>query len=177
MIVVLMGVSGSGKTTVGELLAARLGWPFYDGDDFHPPANIEKMSRGIPLTDEDREGWLAALTRLIRDQLSRDVSGIVACSALKQAYRDRLCVDPAQVNFIYLKGDYDLILARMHTRQGHYMKAEMLASQFAALEEPRRVLTLDAARPPEKIVDLIISSILQGQEKDGLTQRNGSGNR
>ncbi len=155
MIIVVMGVSGCGKTTIGQQLADRMGWPFFDGDAFHPPANIDKMSRGIPLTDEDRAGWLAAIADRMRELIAANQSGAFACSALKQKYRDQLSIDPA-VRFVYLKGSYDLIWSRMQQRAGHYMKASMLASQFAALEEPHDALTLDIARPPAELVEAII---------------------
>jgi gluconokinase len=156
MIVIVMGVSGCGKTTVGRLLSEQLGWPFYDGDDYHSPANIEKMSHGIPLTDEDRRGWLATLTVMIRASLAKGHPAIFACSALKQDYRQELCVDPRAVRFVYLKGSYELILGRMVQRPGHYMKPDMLASQFAALEEPEQALTVEISLPPEEIVSQIM---------------------
>ncbi len=148
MIIVIMGVSGCGKTTIGQQLADRLGWPFFDGDAFHPPANIDKMSRGIPLDDEDRAGWLAAIADRMRELLAVGQSGVFACSALKQKYRDQLHVSD-QVKFVYLRGDYDLIWSRMQQRPGHYMKPNMLASQFEALEEPHDALTLDIEQPPD----------------------------
>jgi gluconokinase len=156
MIIVVMGVSGCGKTTVGQQLADRLGWPFFDGDAFHPPANINKMSRGIPLTDEDRWDWLAAIAHRMQELIAANQSGVFACSALKQKYRDQLSID-SNVRFVYLKGSYDLIWSRMQARTHHYMKPEMLASQFAALEEPRDALALDIARPPEELVEAIIA--------------------
>lgn len=155
MFLIVMGVSGCGKSTIGKSLAEDLGWPFYDGDDFHPTENVAKMSQGIPLTDADRAGWLAALARLIRGSLQKGQSGVLACSALKQKYRDELTVDPNQVKFIYLKGDYALIKARMEARPGHYMKPGMLDSQFAALEEPTDALTVDIRQTPQEILSLI----------------------
>lgn len=155
MFLIVMGVSGCGKSTIGKSLAEDLGWPFYDGDDFHPAENVAKMSQGIPLTDADRAGWLAALARLIRGSLQKGQSGVLACSALKQKYRDELTVDPNQVKFIYLKGDYALIKARMEARPGHYMKPGMLDSQFAALEEPTDALTVDIRQTPQEILSLI----------------------
>jgi len=155
MIVILIGVSGSGKTTIGQLLAEDLSWQFYEGDDFHPQANIDKMRQGTPLTDADRAPWLAALNRLIRDLVREGRSAVVACSALKQTYRDRLLKDTRDVRVIYLKGDYDLIRKRLQERRGHFMKANLLASQFDALEEPERVLAVDTAQEPETVVSLI----------------------
>ena len=155
MIIILMGVSGSGKTTIGQMLAKQLGWSFYDGDDFHPRANIEKMAHDIPLTDEDRAAWLAALAQLIRGLEKDRRPGIIACSALKQSYRQRLQPQGADVRFVYLKGSYELILQRMQARHGHYMKPEMLKSQFATLQEPQGVPAVDIGQTPEAIVKQI----------------------
>ena len=163
MIIVIMGVSGCGKTTIGQQLADRLGWPFFDGDAFHPPANIDKMSRGIPLNDDDRWGWLAAIADRMRALIAVDQSGVFACSALKQKYRDQLHVSD-QVKFVYLRGDYDVIWSRMQQRPGHYMKPNMLASQFEALEEPRDALTLDIGQPPDQMVEHIIQTLIGQQE-------------
>jgi gluconokinase len=155
MFLIVMGVSGCGKSTIGKSLAEDVGWPFYDGDDFHPAENVTKMSQGIPLTDADRADWLAALARLIRDSLQKGQPGVLACSALKQKYRDELMVDPVQVKFIYLKGSYELIKARMEARPGHYMKPGMLDSQFATLEEPTDALTVEIEQTPEEILTFI----------------------
>jgi len=159
MIVVVMGVSGCGKSTIGQQLADRLGWPFFDGDAFHPPANIDKMSRGIPLNDDDRWGWLAAIADRMLILIAANQSGVFACSALKEKYRQQLRVSD-QVHFVYLRGDYDLIWSRMQQRPGHYMKPNMLASQFEALEEPRDALTLDIGQPPEQMVENIIQTLI-----------------
>jgi gluconokinase len=155
VVIIVMGVAGAGKTTVGQRLAGALGWPFYDGDDFHPPANIEKMRQGIPLTNTDRDLWLTTLQRVISDRVHRKQSAIVACSALKQAYRDRLHNGLAEVCFVYLNGDYTLIFQRLQARQGHFMPADLLASQFATLEEPQGVFTVDVAQEPDVIVERI----------------------
>ncbi len=163
MFVIVMGVSGSGKTTVGELLAARMGWPFYDGDKFHPAENVAKMAAGTPLDDTDRAGWLAVLAGMIRTGMARGESGVMACSALKEQYRDSLRVDPQQVQFVYLKGSFDLIWERMQRRQNHYMKAPMLQSQFDTLEEPVDVLTCDITQDPQQIVDTIVEHLLLGR--------------
>jgi gluconokinase len=152
MVLILMGVSGSGKTTIGQRLAHELGWPFYDGDDFHPQANIDKMRQGAPLTDDDRASWLGALRQLIDDMLAANQSAIIACSALKQAYRDRLAGPHQDVVFVYLKGSYALIRQRLLERQGHFMRAGLLASQFETLEEPERALTVDIAQEPGVII-------------------------
>ena len=164
MVVILMGVSGSGKTTIGQLLARHLGWRFYDGDDFHPPANVDKMRQGIALADAERDPWLAALQRLIRDLIREGQSAVIACSALKQSYRDRLQGDSQEVRFVFLKADYDFIRKRIERRQGHFMKANLLASQFDALEEPEGVLVVDAAQPPGAIVDVIKRELGLSQE-------------
>jgi gluconokinase len=155
MILILMGVAGSGKTTIGQMLAKELSWPFYDGDDFHPPANIDKMSRGVALTDDDRVTWLASLRQLIARLLSKRQSAIITCSALKQSYRQDLKKHDDNVQFVYLKGDRDLIRQRLEQRSGHFMKANLLASQFEALEEPEGVLTVDAANTPQAIIAAI----------------------
>ena len=159
MFLIVMGVSGSGKTTIGKLLSERLAIPFYDADNFHPPANVAKMAAGIPLTDEDRADWLAALAAVIRTGVERGESGIIACSALKETYRSVLRVVPEQVKFVFLKGGYEVILSRMLARKDHYMKPGMLQSQFATLEEPEGVLTVDIALPPNAIVDLVLEQL------------------
>lgn len=155
---VIMGVSGCGKTTVGRALASHLSCPFYDGDDFHPPENVAKMSQGVPLTDDDRWPWLNRLAGLIDGHLSQAPTAVLACSALKRKYRKQLRLGTEGVVFIYLKGSFDLIWQRMQRRKGHYMKAAMLQSQFAALEEPTaaeaHVVSID--QKPEAIVQAII---------------------
>jgi gluconokinase len=158
MFVIMMGVAGSGKTTIGKAVAERLGWRFYDGDDFHPPANVAKMAAGIPLTDEDRAGWLDALAALIRSGLEKGESGVVACSALKEKYRAVLRVEPQQVKFVYLKGSYEVILARMQSRQ-HFMKPVMLQSQFATLEEPEDAIVEDITLAPDAIIQNIVERL------------------
>lgn len=152
MIVILMGVSGSGKTTIGTMLADDLGWQFYDADDFHPPENIAKMQSGTALTDADREPWLDALRDHIEWLLSNRKHATIACSALKHSYRSRLRLHPTRVRFVYLKGDYDLIVKRMQGREDHYMKAGMLKSQFETLEEPTSALTVSIDQTPQQIV-------------------------
>ena len=154
MIVVVMGVTGSGKTTIGRLLAEQLDWSFYDADDFHPPENVEKMRRGDALNDEDRLGWLQDLNRLIVRLLARGESGILACSALKASYREYLLVDE-QVRLVYLKGDSGLIKQRLSERRGHYMNPSLLDSQFETLEEPGEAITVDISSSPDAILQTI----------------------
>ena len=153
MFIIVMGVSGVGKTTIGTALAKDLGWIFADADEFHPPANIEKMSRGIPLNDDDRVPWLQAIRNHIVNRMNKGESGVVTCSALKRKYRDVLQVNE-QVKFVYLKGDYDLILERMQTRD-HFMKPEMLKSQFEALEEPKEAIVVNVEKKVEEIVKTV----------------------
>ena len=142
MIVVLMGVSGSGKTKIGRALAASLGWPFYDADDLHPPANVAKMSAGIPLTDDDRWPWLDRIVDELARAGANGGSAVLACSALRQVYRDRLA-RAGDVRFVYLKGDLEMIAARLAVRSHKYMPASLLPSQFATLEEPADALVID----------------------------------
>jgi len=147
MIVVVMGVSGSGKTVVGQALAAALGWPFLEGDDYHPPANVAKMAAGVPLTDEDRGPWLDRLAAEMAKILGRGGHAVLACSALRQSYRDRLARAarvPGDVRFVHLKSDYATIAARLAARRHRYMPASLLASQFATLEEPNDAMVVDA---------------------------------
>ena len=152
-----MGPAGSGKTTVGELLANQLSWEFADGDDFHPPANIAKMSQGIPLTDEDRLPWLQSIRDAMQQWLAQGRNAVVACSALKRSYRDLLGIDSnaKDIKLVYLEGSYDQLLERLHSRKGHYMKEQMLASQLADLEEPENALTIDVSKSAEEIVSEI----------------------
>lgn len=150
-----MGVSGAGKTTIGKRLAAELGWKFCDGDDFHPLANVAKMRSGLPLEDEDRAAWLAAMRALIETHLREGRSAVLACSALKQVYRERLQVEAQSVRFVFLKGDYELIAQRMQKRRGHFMPPQLLRSQFEALEEPQDAVTVGIAQPVKKILAAI----------------------
>ncbi len=150
MIIILMGVSGSGKTTIGKLLANDLGWDFYDADDFHPTQNIAKMSRGLALSDEDRQPWLQSLQALILDCLKSGKQIVIACSALKEIYRTSLSVND-NVKFIYLKGSFEQIKARLTYRQDHFMPSDLLADQFATLEEPRDAVLIDISMPPDQI--------------------------
>jgi len=155
VIVILMGVTGCGKTTVGSLLAQDCGWKFHDADDFHPAENVAKMKRGAPLDDEDRWPWLARLDAFLLDSERQGKSLVLACSALKQVYRDRLVRGCAAARFVFLDGDIELIRARLATRQGHYMNPKLLDSQFAILERPQDALRLDAAASPDMLVQRI----------------------
>ncbi len=146
-----MGPAGSGKTTVGKLLAAQLKWEFADADDFHSPANIEKMSRGIPLSDDDRIPWLHSLRDAIQQWDAQNKNVVLACSALKRSYRELLQIN-SNVKLVYLKGSYELLRERLHSRKGHYAGEQILAGQFADLEEPTDAVTVDAAQSPEQIV-------------------------
>jgi gluconokinase len=146
-----MGPAGSGKTTVGELLASQLGWKFADGDSFHSPANIEKMAHGVPLDDHDRIPWLDAICEAMEQWNAQRRNVVLSCSALKKSYRERLQISSA-VELVYLKGTYELLLERLHLRKGHYATEQLLASQFADLEEPEDAVTVDVAHSPEEIV-------------------------
>ena len=136
MVIVLMGVAGSGKTAVGRQLAQTLALPFYDGDDYHPPQNVAKMAQRIPLADDDRIPWLARLRAIIVDQLQKGETAVVACSALKKKYRQQLRQEDPGIFFVHLQGEFDLIWQRLTARKDHFMKASMLQSQFEALEPP-----------------------------------------
>lgn len=152
MVVILMGVSGTGKTTVGQLLATSLGWAFVEADDFHPPANVAKMQGGTPLDDDDRRPWLAALRDRIDAACTRSESVVMACSALKQQYRDELgegC--PGTVRFVYLTGSEQIIRDRLEAREGHFMDPALLRSQFDALEPPADAVRVDVGPSPEQI--------------------------
>lgn len=151
MIVIVMGVVGSGKTTVGRLLADQLGWEFADADDFHPFANVEKIRQGIGLNDHDRQPWLQALQQAIARWTGEHKNVVLACSALKRAYRRELEVGP-EVRFVYLKGSAELIAERLRLRKGHYADDQILASQFADLEEPEGAVAVDIAATPPQIV-------------------------
>jgi gluconokinase len=151
VVVIIMGTTGAGKTTIGAMLAAQLNWQFADADGFHPPANIEKMSHGIPLNDADRAPWLAAMRRAILEWIAAGKNVILACSALKRAYRDELRPSP-EVKIVYLKGSYALFAERIRRRHGHFAGEGILAGQFADLEEPDDAITIDAAKSPEEIV-------------------------
>jgi|SRR6266404_423036 gluconokinase len=155
MIVVLFGVAGSGKTTIGHLLAEELGWNFYDADEFHPASNLEKMGQGIALTDADRWPWLETLRELLKERIARKENLILACSALKEEYRDYLQISD-EIKWIFLKGEYGLVADRFEQRRGHFMNSDLLRSQFETLEEPKRdALVVDVDATPERIVQII----------------------
>ena len=159
---ILAGVSGSGKTTVGSLLAGRLGWPYAEGDSFHPPANIAKMTAGIPLTDADRWPWLAAIRAWIDARIAAGGSGVVACSALKRSYRDYLREGRPDVRLVFLDVSHDQDLARLRARRGHFFPPRLLDSQFADLEPPHPdedALVLTASASPDELVRQIISGL------------------
>ncbi|HEX3478405.1 MAG TPA: gluconokinase [Kofleriaceae bacterium] len=159
LVFVVMGVSGSGKTTVGAMLAGRLGWDYAEADAFHSEASLAKMAAGHPLDDADRGPWLAAIGRWIDDRIARGVPGVVTCSALKRAYRDLL--RRPEVQLVYLAGTPELIGRRLAARHGHFFPPAMLASQFAALEPPAAnegVLEIDIDRTPAEIVDAILAA-------------------
>jgi gluconokinase len=159
MVIVVMGVSGSGKTTTGRALADALHWGFSDADDFHPRENVEKMRSGVALTDEDREPWLYAI-RVAIEQWKRDEFGhVLACSALKESYRDILGRNDPEVKFVYLQGDFDLISRRLGERKSHFFNAALLRSQFETLEIPKDALVVDISRTPPEIVQTIIDAI------------------
>jgi gluconokinase len=161
-VIVLMGVSGCGKSTTGTELSQLLGWPFRDADSFHPPANIEKMSRGAPLADEDRWPWLDAIGAWIGERLKQGQPGIVSCSALKRAYRTRIGAKRPGVRLVYLLGSQEMIATRLAKRADHFMPPTLLASQFAALEEPgpeERALVVGIAMPPRYIASSIAEKL------------------
>lgn len=159
LVIILMGVSGCGKTSIGNLLSSRTGLPFFDGDHFHPEANIRKMESSSPLNDADRRPWLERLSALIGELLSKH-GGIMACSALKKSYRDILKNGYEQnVWFVYLKGDKELISQRLKARDNHFMPAGLLDSQFKTLQEPEHAITIEIGQTPQQIVEEIIQQI------------------
>ena len=164
-----MGVSGSGKSTVGKLFAGRLQWEFGDADLFHPPANVEKMRKHIPLTDEDRWPWLRAIAAWIDKKRAAGACGAVGCSVLKRRYRDILIGERRDVRLVYLKGSEELIAGRMAMRHGHFMPPSLLSSQFAALEEPgpdERPIVVSIEPPPAAIVTDILSMLGVGADAE-----------
>ncbi|HET7675609.1 MAG TPA: gluconokinase [Gammaproteobacteria bacterium] len=167
-IVVVMGVSGAGKTTIGKLLARRLGWPFADADEFHSAANIAKMHSGVALDDADRKPWLEAIARRIDAWRDEGRCGVVTCSALKRRYRDIVIGDRPDVRLVYLRGEQALIAGRLVARHGHFMPSELLASQYAALEEPtadERPITIEIDKSPEEQVDEIAAALGRADDR------------
>jgi len=165
VVLIVMGVAGSGKTTVAELFAKKAGAVFYEGDNFHPPENIAKMSAGIPLTDTDRKKWLQALRKIITRALAKKEFTVLTCSALKAKYRDSLAVDDSRVTFVHLTGSQTLIEERLKKRRGHFMPLALLASQFAILEPPADALVFSCAAPPKKIVAELIQALDSGASR------------
>lgn len=159
MVVIVMGVAGSGKSTVGPLIAKGLGGDFAEGDQFHPAANIAKMTSGQPLNDDDRMPWLAAMASAIRGWVKGTKPTVLACSALRQRYRDILAQDLPEVRFVYLRGTQDLIGGRMATRSGHFMPSSLLDSQFQTLEEPRDAIVLNATLAPEAMAAAALAQL------------------
>lgn len=158
-IIFVMGVSGSGKTTIGQMLAREMNVPFFDADDFHPPANVDKMSRGEPLNDEDRAPWLDNLNELAKVQ-SEEKGAIITCSALKAKYRRRLEQGlTASLHWVFLDGDFDLLLSRMNQREDHFMPASLLQSQFDTLEVPKSAIKVDVAQSPEEIISELLPQL------------------
>ena len=173
MIIVIFGVSGAGKTTVGKMLAEQFGWHFLEADDFHPAANIEKMRNGHSLTDEDRWPWLDCLRKQIEQLLSAGENAVLACSALKRAYRDRLRVSD-EVKFVFLRGDYALVEKQLRRRRGHFMDPALLRSQFADLKEPgpdENALTIELGRTPEELVEEIKAKLRLASKERRLPSR------
>lgn len=159
MIVIVMGVTGAGKTTVGRALAEALEWEFHDADELHSEESKRKMHRGIALDDADRAPWLSAIRKLIQGMLTEGRSGVVACSALKQSYRDEIVVDPDSVKVVYLKGSKEVIAERLRGRVGHFMNPDLLQSQIDTLEEPRDAMVVDISSAPEAVVSEIKSRL------------------
>ncbi len=162
MVLVLMGVSGCGKTTVAEILARRLGWPFVEGDALHPPANIAKMEAGHPLTDEDRAPWLEKIAGWTGERLDSGENGVVTCSALKRSYREAISRGRAGVEFVYLAGSRETIAARLTARHGHFMPASLLDSQFADLQQPAAdepAIRVDVGPAPEDIAATVMRTL------------------
>lgn len=159
MIILVMGVSGSGKTTVGKKLAESLGYKFADADDFHPQENIDKMRNGIALSDKDRLPWLQKMQDVIKKHLSENTNIVITCSALKESYRQMLLINPESVKLVYLKGSFELIHRRLKERLNHFMSEKLLESQFDILEEPLDAITVDISQPFEVIVEVILEKL------------------
>ena len=167
MIVIIIGVSGAGKTTIGQALAHELGWSFLDADDYHPSQNVAKMAAGLPLEDEDRKPWLDSLNLELRKFDARGASVVLACSALKEKYRRRLTNGIERLRYVYLKGDFDLIHARLARRRHRYMPASLLESQFAALEPPQDAIAVDVSAAAAACVALIAAQLRHSPQSRG----------
>jgi gluconokinase len=174
MIVILMGVTGSGKTTIGRLLASRMGWEFAEGDDYHSKENVAKMHAGIPLTDEDRMPWLQALHQVLLDWYKSGKSGVLACSALKQAYRDVLAkgIPPNDIRFVLLEAPKEVLVERLKQRADHFMNPALLDSQLATLEVPSDALRVSAVQPPEDAVQQILDELKDSIERQTSREQN-----
>lgn len=159
MVVIVMGIEGSGKTTIGRMLAEKLGWKFHDADDYHPRRNIEKMISGVPLNDDDRWPWLRKVRKQIDASLDLNESSVIACSALKQSYRDYLKQDDDNIIFVYLRGEKNTIFKRLASRTGHFAGTQLLESQLETLEEPDGAITADIAKEPEAITNYIMERL------------------
>jgi len=159
MVLIIMGVVGVGKSTIGKMLTRRLTWEFYDADDYHSKPNIEKMRKGLQLTDRDRWPWLRAIRQLVDECLRENKPSVIACSALKKSYRAFLKQDRDNVIFVYLRGDEKTILERLSSREGHFAGTDLLESQLETLEEPENVLSVDISKQPEEITNFIIEKL------------------
>src|SRR3989344_5780766 len=166
MIIILMGVTGAGKTTIGKMLAEELEYAFYEGDEFHSQHDIEKMKHGIPLDDNDRLPWLLSIRRLIENCALEKKNAVITCSALKSSYRNILMKNEKEITLIYLKGDFDLIQTRLKTRKNHFMNPSLLASQFDILEEPKNAIYADISKDEKAIVEFIKLKLLGGYKDD-----------
>ena len=171
MVILLMGVAGSGKTAVGEGLAARLGWRFIDGDELHSPASVEKMRAGIPLDDEDRMPWLRSIRDLIDEHEATGTPVIIACSALKQVYRRLLLEGTRETRLVYLRGEQSLIESRLRERQNHFFDPRLLGNQFAVLEEPRQALLIDIDADLESVTDAVVEAL--GLDSSAASEEDG----
>lgn len=158
-VLILMGVSGTGKSTIGQALSEKLNWPYFEGDKFHSPANVEKMRAGIPLNDDDRGPWLLSIRTAIEEHLASAGSAIFACSALKASYREILQKEDKRIKFIFLHASYELILSRMNSRKHEYMPASLLKSQFETLEEPKNAIKVSVNQAVDKIVEEILEKL------------------
>jgi gluconokinase len=167
LFVIVMGVTGAGKSTIGRLLSRRLGWPFFDGDDYHPPVNVAKMASGQPLTDGDRAGWLDRLAQLVGQQCQQGQPAVLACSALKRSYRDQLRAAGQDVRFVYLQCQPDLLKQRLMERPDHFMPASLLDSQLATLETPHDALIVRAEESAAVLVDQIVVWLRRSEKHDG----------